>query len=32
MKEVSVQELKNKIDNNEDFQLIDVRESFEYQI
>jgi rhodanese-related sulfurtransferase len=32
MKEVSVQELKNKIDNNEDFQLIDVRESFEYEV
>src|SRR5690606_13755172 len=25
-----VEELKEKIDNNEDFQLIDVRESFEY--
>lgn len=30
MKEISVQELKQKIDNNEDFQLIDVRETFEY--
>jgi len=31
MKEVTVQELKQKIDNQEDFQLIDVRESFEYE-
>src|ERR1700744_5324237 len=31
MKEISVQELKEKIDNNEDFQLIDVREDFEYE-
>lgn len=31
MKEISVQELKEKIDNNEDFQLIDVREIFEYE-
>ena len=31
MKEISVQELKEKIDNGEDFQLIDVREDFEYQ-
>jgi len=30
MKEISVKELKEKIDNNEDFQLIDVRETFEY--
>jgi len=30
MKEISVEELKEKIDNNEDFQLIDVRETFEY--
>ncbi len=30
MKEVTVEELKQKIDNNEDFQLIDVRETFEY--
>jgi rhodanese-related sulfurtransferase len=29
MKEISVQELKQKIDNKEDFQLIDVRETFE---
>lgn len=32
MKEISVQELKQKIDNNEDFQLIDVRETFEYEM
>lgn len=32
MKEVSVLELKEKIDNNEDFQLIDVREPFEYEM
>ena len=32
MKEISVQELKEKIDNGEDFQLIDVREDFEYQV
>ena len=32
MKEISVQELKEKIDNVEDFQLIDVREDFEYQV
>ena len=32
MKEISVQELKEKIDNNEDFQLIDVRETFEYEV
>lgn len=32
MKEVTVQELKSMIDNNEDFQLIDVRESFEYEV
>ncbi|SMO55977.1 rhodanese-like domain-containing protein [Solitalea koreensis] len=31
MREITVQELKKKIDNNEDFQLIDVREEFEYQ-
>ncbi|KIO76482.1 NADH oxidase [Pedobacter lusitanus] len=30
MKEISVEELKQKIDNKEDFQLIDVRETFEY--
>lgn len=32
MKEVTVEELKQKIDNKEDFQLIDVRESFEYEM
>jgi len=32
MKEVSVQELKEKLDNKEDFQLIDVREDFEYEM
>jgi len=32
MKEISVQELKQKIDHNEDFQLIDVRETFEYEV
>ena len=31
MKEVTVQELKQKMDNNQDFQLIDVRETFEYE-
>jgi rhodanese-related sulfurtransferase len=31
MKEISVQELKEKLDKGEDFQLIDVREDFEYQ-
>jgi len=30
MKEITVEELKGKIDRKEDFQLIDVRESFEY--
>ena len=29
MKEITVQELKTKIDNNEEFQLIDVREENE---
>lgn len=32
MNEITVQELKQKIDNNEDFQLIDVREPFEYEM
>lgn len=32
MKEITVEELKAKIDNNEDFQLIDVREPFEYEM
>lgn len=31
MKEVTVQELKQLIENKEDFQLIDVREDFEYE-
>ena len=32
MKEITVQELKEKMDNGEDFQLIDVREDFEYAV
>ena len=32
MKEVTVEELKQMIDNQEDFQLIDVREPFEYEM
>ena len=32
MKTITVKELKQKIDNQEDFQLIDVRESFENDI
>jgi rhodanese-related sulfurtransferase len=32
MKEVTVQELKEKKDKGEDFQLIDVREDFEYEM
>src|SRR6201986_5576693 len=32
MKEITVQELKEKIDKGEDFQLIDVREDFEYEM
>ncbi len=32
MKEVSVLELKKMIDENQDFQLIDVRETFEYEM
>ena len=32
MKEITVQELKRKIDSKEDFQLIDVREPYEYEI
>jgi adenylyltransferase/sulfurtransferase len=32
MKTVTVQELKAMIDNNEDFQLIDVREHYEAEI
>lgn len=31
MNEITVQELKEKLDNGEDFQLIDVREDFEYE-
>lgn len=31
MKEITVEELKEKIDNKEEFQLIDVREEFEYE-
>ena len=31
MKEISVQELKNMKDNHEDFQLIDVREEYEFE-
>lgn len=32
MKEVTVQELKAKLDNNDDFQLVDVRELHEIEI
>ena len=32
MQEITVHELKSKIDNKEDFQLIDVREPFEYEL
>jgi rhodanese-related sulfurtransferase len=32
MKEISVQELKEMKDRGDDFQLIDVREDFEYQM
>ena len=32
MKEITVQELKTKMDNKEDFQLIDVRELHEIEI
>lgn len=31
IKEITVQELKEKMDNKEEFQLIDVRETFEYE-
>lgn len=31
MKTITVEELKSKIDGHEDFQLIDVREDFEYE-
>ena len=32
MKEITVQDLKEKKDKGEDFQLIDVREDFEYEM
>lgn len=32
MKEVTVQELKDMMDRNVEFQLIDVREPFEYEV
>ncbi len=32
MKSITVFELKEKIDNNQEFQLIDVREPYEYEI
>jgi len=32
MKEITVRELKDKLDNKESFQLIDVREQFEYEM
>jgi len=32
MKEITVQELKDMRDRGEDFQLIDVREPFEYEV
>ena len=32
MKEITVLELKQKIDSKEDFQIIDVREPFEYEM
>jgi rhodanese-related sulfurtransferase len=32
MQEITVSELKTMKDNNEDFQLIDVREPYEYEI
>lgn len=32
MKELSVKELKEWMDNGEDFQLVDVREKYEYDI
>ena len=32
MKEISVEELKGMMDNNETFQLIGVREPFEYEV
>ena len=32
MDEITVKELKQKIDKGEDFQLVDVREPFEYEM
>lgn len=32
MKELSVKELKEMMDNKEDFQLIDVRETYEFEV
>lgn len=32
MKEITVEQLKQKMDNNEPFQIIDVREDFEYEM
>ena len=32
IKEISVQEFQSKVNNNENFQLIDVREDFEYEV
>lgn len=32
MKEITVEELKEKMDNKEDFQLVDVREPNEFEI
>lgn len=32
MKEITVKELKSKLDGKEDFQLIDIREPYEYDI
>jgi rhodanese-related sulfurtransferase len=32
MEEITVEELKRKIDSGEPFQLIDVRETFEYEV
>ena len=32
MKEITVKDLERKLDKQEDFQLIDVREEFEYEV
>lgn len=32
MKEITVKELKSLMDNNADFQLVDIREEYEYEI